>query len=208
MQRNVRIRNCWKLHTKGTVCQMKMNRAELLNAGCGRQLTSLSRAGKTMTILLSEAEALPSEYAIHIQTNAKILLDGILLTSTDDIDADQPYGEGIYDRKVTKLLTDGNQYTVKSIQVDEKFCIKLRFDNGLEIFSCPEEEPPSPQDELWRVFLVWYAGPYLTGYVDRIEMEEAEVSQERLDAIRRDMELLRKRKHDNLRKPNPQGARP
>ena len=184
---------------------MRMNQAEILRAGCGRYLTFLGRAGETMTILLSVADSLPYEYAVHIQAKAQIILNGALLTSTDEIDDDRPYGECDYDRKVYGLLFCGVKYTVRSIEIDESFCIRLLFDNGLEIFSCPIGLECSPQDELWRIFLLWFAGSYLIGYFDHTLTEETEESQETLDAMKRNAELRRKKresdKRDSMREP-------
>lgn len=159
-----------------------MTGAELLENGMGRTLGFLGRAGAMVSItLLPHAEDEP-EYQIHIDSDVSILLNGMVYTSSDEIDDDMPYGACEFDQKAAALLASGAAFQLERLSCDEAHLLHVIFDKGLELHTCSVSEPG---EEMWRVFLSWTADIHLIGYPEGIVEEPPTLSQRELDERKR-----------------------
>lgn len=171
-----------------------MSIKELFQSGIGRSITFWGRAADMLSLSLSATEQSPYGFVIHIMTISEVYYYNKLLTSTNDMyDDNGVYGAATYDKKISKIWTGKEKYTLQKLFYDDFYCLHAIFDNGLEICSCPNEENFSETDELWRVFLEWSAEIQVVAYPNGIEEQKSDCTQEKLNRIRN--ELAKRREH-------------
>ncbi len=156
-----------------------MTEYELLQNGIGRKLKFIGRAGYMLSIALFGRTEYEVDYQIHLDTDASIILNGTIYTSSSEIDDSRPYGACTFDRKSVAILSSRDLYQLRAISYDKNVLLHLYFSNGLEIHTLPSSQ--ESDDELWRIFLSWTAEPSLVAFHSATTMEIPSCSQKELD---------------------------
>lgn len=161
-----------------------MTEQELLRSGIGRKIVFLGRAANMISVSLSSTEKCQYEFAIHISTKGIIILDGNLITNTEDINEYVGPGVTKYEEKVKELFSSEKDFRLQSIYYDSRNCVHAMFSNALEVHSLYEPFESQTEGELWRVFLNWKAAPHLIATQQGVFLESYNDSQEELDKMR------------------------
>jgi len=171
-----------------------MKSEEILQEGIGRKIVFWGRAANMISLMMSPTKTCPFEYSIHIQSDAIVIFNGNLYTSTEDMIEYQQQNETKYDERVHELINSNTDFILQQIFFDENNSLHVYFSNALEIHTLFDPTLPNPKTELWRVFLPWKAAPHLVATALEVTLEFDDMTQEELNILRAD---LQKRKNED-----------
>ncbi len=132
----------------------------------GQSLNRIGHAADIIWIIIGDV-------AIHLSSNAIILMDGKVVAQTQDlyfdVDGNSTQHIGrytLFDKIVGTVLDTAIAYQVEKISITQAANLHIIFSNGLQIKTLENE---NYEDEKWRILIKGSSQPHMVAYASGIE---------------------------------------